>query len=192
MQTADLKAAALAFESEKRLIEKVDETDYNLYTEYKRGFPRFRFCSKSSFYVLLFSDQYCHLDPLHKSLVPHQGHHEATVYSQEILDSFSANQVATLPFPRFAPFFTGLCRTYIETKDAMAAIAAEALVDGMNLDEEWCKAYLPATHNDELNFALRLVRGKSSRIADFSPNEVTCFLADHEEAQRMLKIPGML
>ena len=57
-------------------------------------------------------------------------------------------------------------------------MAAEALVDGMNLDEEWCRASLPATQSDELNFALRLVRGKGSRIADFSPNEVTCFIAD--------------
>ena len=86
---------------------------------------------------MLFFDQYCHLDSLHESLVPHQKHHEAIGYSQEILGSFSTDQIAALPLPRFAPFFMGFCRRYIETKDAMAAMRAEALVDGMNLDEEW-------------------------------------------------------
>ncbi|KKZ65773.1 hypothetical protein EMCG_08422 [[Emmonsia] crescens] len=98
--------------------------------------------------------------------------------------------IAALPLPRFVPLFMGFCRTYIETQEVTAAIAAELLVDGMNLDGEWCQAHFHASQIDELSFVLRLIRGKSSRIADFSPNEVTCFIADYQEAQRIRKIPG--
>ncbi|KAK2797611.1 hypothetical protein FQN50_009124 [Emmonsiellopsis sp. PD_5] len=186
----DLKAAASIFESKKALLEKADEIDHNLYTEYKRGFPRFRFRSEPSFCIVLFTDQYCHLDPLHEHVVSHQEHQDAKEYSQEILDSVSADQIAALPLPRFAPLFLGFCRTYIETQEVTAAIAAELLVDGMNIDGEWCRTHFHSPQSDELNFALRLVRGKRSRIADFSLNEVTCFIADHQEAQRIRKIPG--
>ncbi|KAG5291482.1 hypothetical protein I7I48_03304 [Histoplasma ohiense] len=84
----------------------------------------------------------------------------------------------------------GFCRTYIETQEITAAIAVELLIDGMNLDGEWCRTHFHASQIDELNFALRLVKGKGSRIADFSPNEVTCFIVDHQDAQRIRKIPG--
>ena len=194
MPKKDLKVAAAIFESEKCLLEKAEEKDYNIYTEYKRGFPRFRLCHVSGFHVVLFSDQSCHLDPLSKNLISRQECHESIGYSKEILDSFSAAQIAMLPFPRFTPFLVGCCRTYVETKEPTAAIAAEGLVDGMNIDEEWCKvAHLSVTthtRDDELKFALGLVQGKSSRIADFQPNEVTCFIVDDEEAQRMKSIPG--
>lgn len=186
----DLEVAASIFESEKGLLEKANEIDHNIYTEYKRGFPRFQFRSERSFSIVLFTDQYCHLDPLQKHMISHQEHQDAKVYSREILDSVSADQIAALPLPRFVPLFMGFCRTYIETQEVTAAIAAELLVDGMNLDGEWCRTHFHASQIDELSFALRLVRGKSSRIADFSPNEVTCFIADHQEAQRIRKIPG--
>lgn len=190
MRTNDLGVAASIFESQERVLEKVDEMEYNLYTEYKRTFPHFRSCTNSDFYVVLFSDQHCNLDPLTKNIVLHQDHYKAIGYSQEILDCFSPDQITTLPLPQFAPLFMGFCRTYIETKEVTAAMAAEALVDGTNLDEEWCRARFPTDQSDELKFALRLVRGKSSRIADFSPNEVTCFIADREGAERMRKVPG--
>ncbi|PGH07428.1 hypothetical protein GX51_01727 [Blastomyces parvus] len=147
----DLEAAASIFESKKALLEKADEIDLNIYTEYKRGFPRFRFCSKPSICVVLFTDQHCHLDPLHEHVVSHQEHQDAKEYSPKILDSVSADQLATLPLPRFVPLFMGFCRTYIETQEVTAAIAAELLVDGMNLDEEWCQTHFHTSQSSELN-----------------------------------------
>lgn len=187
---SNLATATSIFESKKGLLEKVDEETYNIYTEYKRGFPRFRFYSRIASYVVLFTDKYCHLDSLRKNVVSCDEHRNTIRYSQEILDSLSPDQVAVLPFPRFEPFFKGLCRTYIATLDVTAAIAAEMLVDGMDISEDWCHDHLSPLENDELSFALRLVRGKGSRIADFSSNEVTCFITDRQEAQQAQKIPG--
>lgn len=190
MPASDIETAKAIFESETELLVKADETDYNIYTEYKRGFPRFRFCSGRGFCIVLFTDKYYHLDPLREHIVPGEEHQNAGEYSREILDSVSADQIVALPLPQFAPFFKGLCRKYIETQEVTAAIAAELLVDGMNLDEEWCQLHFHASESDELNFALGLVDGKSSRIDDFSSNQVTCFIADQEEAQQIQRIPG--
>ncbi|KAI9848713.1 MAG: hypothetical protein M1837_006800 [Sclerophora amabilis] len=186
----DLEKATAMFNSEKDLLEPAVDSEYSVYTEYKRGFPRFRFCREQDFHIVLFSDQFCHLEPLSENIVSYEEHQGTAEYSHEIFDTVSASEVASLPMPRFPPFFTGLCRTYTETKEVMAAIAAELLVDGMNLDERWCLAHFPPSQSDALKFALTLIEGKSSRISDFSPNEVTCFIASREEAQRLLKIPG--
>jgi hypothetical protein len=76
-----------------------------------------------------------------------------------------------VPMPKLAPFFKGLCRKYCESHDIVFAIAAEALIDGMDLDESWCRMNLDVTRPEELEFALKLVEGKHSRISDFSLND---------------------
>ncbi|KKZ61107.1 hypothetical protein EMCG_04305 [[Emmonsia] crescens] len=186
----DLEAAKSVFESQEGLLERADKTKYNLYTQYKRGFPRFRSCSKPGFYVTIFTDKHCHLDPLQKCVVYQREHQHTGEYSRELLDSFSPEEIATLPFPRFTPLLRGFCRTYVETQEATAAMAAECLVDGMNINEEWCHAHFNTVESAELNFALRLVKGRGSRIDDFSLNQITCFIPDLQEAQRLQKIPG--
>ncbi|PGH05957.1 hypothetical protein AJ79_06646 [Helicocarpus griseus UAMH5409] len=193
LRAGDLKDATSIFESEETLIERADETEYNIYTEYKRGFPRFRYRFEHESCIVLFTDRYCHLEPFSRNIVSQQEHDRQDAkdaYSKGILDSMSAEQVATLPFPKFAPLFVGFCRTYIETQEVTAAIAAELLVDGMNIYEEWWRARFDASQSGLLNFALRLVEGKASRIADYTPNEVTCFVVDQKEAQRIRMIPG--
>ncbi|KAL2365200.1 hypothetical protein RJZ56_001818 [Blastomyces dermatitidis] len=110
--------------------------------------------------------------------------------NRELLDSFSPDKIATLPFPRFTPLFRGFCRSYIETQEATAAMAAECLVDGMNINEEWCHAHFDPPESAESGFALRLVNSRGSRIDDFSLNQVTCFIPDLQEAQRLQRIPG--
>ncbi|KAI1913851.1 hypothetical protein LOZ53_005970 [Ophidiomyces ophidiicola] len=92
--------------------------------------------------------------------------------SREILDSLSPDQVAALPFPWFKPFFIGLCRKYVATQEIAEAIAAEFLVDGMDINEDWCQNHF-ASENHEPNFVLGLVGGKGSRVDDFSLNMVT-------------------
>ena len=185
-----LGPAKSVFKSQEGLLERANETEYNLYTEYKRGFPRFRFCSKPVFYVTIFTDKHCHLDPLQKCVVYQREHQHKGEYSRELLDSFSPDEIATLPFPRFTPLFKGFCRTYVEAQEATAAMAAECLVDGMNIDEEWCHLHFDAFEHAESSFALKLVKGKRSRIDDFSPNQVTCFIPNLQVAQRLQKIPG--
>ena len=97
------------------------------------------------------------------------GEHQGwTKYSPEILDIAPADAVCSLSLPRLAPFFKGLCRRYISARDPIAAIAAEQLVDGMDLDQNWCRSHLSAVHAEELAFAMTLVEGRKSRSAEFS------------------------
>ncbi|KAL2368935.1 hypothetical protein BDBG_06425 [Blastomyces gilchristii SLH14081] len=187
----DLSRASSILEAQRDVVEKVGDNEYNIYTEYKRGFPRFRFhVLMISFCVVLFTDEYCGLNPLQQNLVSKQEHEGARdYYSKEILDCFCAGQLATLPLPRFAPFFIGFCRSYVKKQETTSAIAAEMLVDGMDLKEEWCWTHFES-ESEELSFALGLIGSKQSRISDFSPNTVTCFIVDDQERQRVKKIPG--
>ncbi|OJD20445.1 hypothetical protein ACJ73_08219 [Blastomyces percursus] len=185
----DLSRASSILEALKDVVEKVSDNEYNIYTEYKRGFPRFHVLT-TSFCVVLFTDEYCGLNPLQQNLVSKQEHEGAKDnYSKQILDCFSAGQLAILPLPRFAPFFIGFCRSYVKKQEITSAIAAEMLVDGMDLKEEWCWTHFES-ESEELSFALRLIDSKQSRISDFSPNTVTCFIVDDQERQKVKKIPG--
>ncbi|EEH39148.1 hypothetical protein PAAG_01610 [Paracoccidioides lutzii Pb01] len=187
----DLELATSIFRAQKCLTEQ-EATNYNIYTEYKRGFPRFQLSSSMPSFVVLFTDAYYHLNQLEQNIIPPQEHKgRQEYYSKEILDSVAADQVATLPLPRFAPFFTGFCRMYIKKQEATAAIAAEMLVDGLDIDEAWCRKRLSAPeYVAELKFALGLAEWNWSRISDFTPNEVTYFIVNRQEAQRVRQMPG--
>ncbi|EEH37504.1 hypothetical protein PAAG_07922 [Paracoccidioides lutzii Pb01] len=88
-------------------------------------------------------------------------------YIKEVFNSLSADQVAILPFPQLELFFTSLCRPYIKKLEVIAAIAAEMLVDGMDIDEMCCRrCFDDPEQAAELNFALKLAWGKV--IADFA------------------------
>jgi hypothetical protein len=91
---------------------------------------------------------------------------------------------------RLAPFFEGLCREFYDTRDNLPPIAAEQLVYGMNLDEDWRRNHMSPERHRELNFALGLVAGKDACISNFSTNSVTAFIASEEEAGRLLMVPG--
>lgn len=69
-------------------------------------------------------------------------------------------------------------------------MAAEQLVDGMDLDEAWLDVQSAAMTLEETCFATKLVREKKSRIDDFSENQIICYISDKEEALRVLQIPG--
>jgi len=69
-------------------------------------------------------------------------------------------------------------------------MAAESLVDGLDLDYNWCQENL-ADLPDVLTFALTLVEGKRTRVFDPSLGQVTCFIANKEEARRLHEIPGV-
>lgn len=190
MREADLAAAQRIFTSQSRLRESVMEEENNIYTEYKRGFPRFQCQHGPAFYVILFPDSAFHLNLSPQSTSPLVEFGEGAEHSREILDLFPASELSSLPIPRLPLLFTGLCRRYLESGDPISAIAAEQLVDGMDLDGNWCKTIFPAERSQELDFAFALVKGKRSRISEFSSNVVSCFIVSEEEAQRIKKIPG--
>ena len=180
----------LLFVSQRHLFEPAREFEHNIYTEHKHGCPRFRYLPNPQAFVVLFADQQLGLEPLEKTIIPARKHSQHVAYSQQILDIIPMETLVSLPMPSLLPFFRGLCRNYCETNSAVYAIAAEQLVDGMDLDEVWCRKHMPGLDSKELAYAMTLVEGKSSRIDDFSPNSVTCFIPNEVEAQRVLLIPG--
>jgi hypothetical protein len=178
------------FASNCDLLEPAVEEEYNIYTEYKRGFPRFRYQREPRFHVVLFSDTFFHLSPVEKVIIPFEERGKGAEYSHEITDLVPASSIASLSMPRLAPFFEGFCLEFCDTKDDLSAIAAEQLVDGMDLDEDWCSKHISLERHKELNFALELVAGKFSRISNLTTNTVTGYIASKEEAERLQKIPG--
>lgn len=186
----DLGAATSIFASLKDTFEESPSESSNIYTDYKKKFSRFRFCAGSDLNFVIFSDQYCHLEPLSKSLIAIEDLNANARFSDEILDTFSPTQVISLPLPKFTALFKGLCRIYMRTREITAAISAELLVDGMNVNEDWCKARFASSEYEEMRFALGLVRSKRSRISDFTSNDVTCFIADERAASNVCQIPG--
>lgn len=125
MRTSRFQAAAALFDSEKHFLKPAVEIEYDLFTEYRQSFLRFRFCRELNFYVSFFSDQYHRLGLLQENIIIYQEHERRQEYSHEIVNTVSSTEIVTLPLPRFAPFFTILCHTFINTKEAMATIAVE-------------------------------------------------------------------
>jgi hypothetical protein len=158
----------LLFASQKHLFESAREFERNIYTEYKYGYPRFRYLPNPQSFIVLFPDRQLGLEPLQKTII--------STSSQHILDIIPAEALVSIPMPSLIPFFRGLCKNYCETKEAVSAIAAEQLVDGMDLDEAWCREHMPGPDSKELAYAMTLVEGKNSRIDYFSSNTVTCFI----------------
>ncbi|KZF23720.1 hypothetical protein L228DRAFT_122819 [Xylona heveae TC161] len=176
----------------KNMFKLEIKEDYDLFTEYKRGFPRLLATSVTtlSYAVILFSDTYFGLNPLDRNIVCQDETRSFTTYSRQILDLVSKDDIKYIPVPRLPPFFIGLCRRFLESNDGMARIAAEQLLDGMDLDEEWVKANIISAQPQVLELAMTLICEKSSCNDEFLDHDVTCFVADKEEAERLRRIPG--
>ena len=174
----------------KSVFESAREFERNIYTEYKYGCPRFRYLPNPQSFIVLFPDQQLGLEPLQKTTISTSKHSQHVAYSLHRLDTIPAEALVSIPVPSLIPFFRGLCKNYCETKEAVYAIAAEQLADGMDLDEAWCREHMPGPDSKELAHAMALVKGRNSRIDSFSPNAVTCFIPNRVEAQRILPIPG--
>lgn len=100
--------------------------------------------------------------------------------------------ISKLNFPRLRPLFNAFLRHFVKSgcKDYNAAMLAESLVDGMDLDVEWCEINIPADRLQELEFAKKLVATKAGRLDYRYPDGVTLFLKTKEDAQRMRLVPG--
>ena len=172
-----------------------DDSSFNLFTEYKRGSIRLRTTQWAPvpLFFLIFADEVYGLDPLETNsvLVPESGE---VVASSQIVGSLGGDDpkrsLSGLRFPRLPPLFRGLARKFLKTGDDMAMIAIEQLVDGMDLDQDWCKRHLSSAETGVQELAAELVRQKSDRLDEFNGNTVTCFIATPEEADRLRRIVG--
>lgn len=155
-----------------RRFRLVENAAYDLFTEYKRGFPTLM-APSTSLLVVLFPDSYFYLLPLRQSIVPFQ-ERLSTTYSRQLPDLFPGDEIRHLPVPYLAAFFIGLCRRFFESNDYMARIAAEQLVDGMDLDEEWVESNLSGAAPEVRELAAQLVAEKSSRYDGYLDFEAPC------------------
>lgn len=165
---------------------------FDLFTEYKRGYPRLQPTSWTSAAcaVIILPDTIFGLQPLEDAIIRREEWDSSPLHSREIVDVIPSINVAAIPFPRLSSLLVGLCRRYLDQADDAAMIAAEQLVDGMNLDQDWCSRNISAAGADVWELSQQLILGKSSRMDQFSGNKVTCFMADEAEAKQLRTIPG--
>ncbi|KAJ5828173.1 uncharacterized protein N7525_006426 [Penicillium rubens] len=142
-------------------LERVEVKDYDLFTEYKRGFPTFK-ASNTSLRLIVFPDTHFGIAPLRQSIVP-SDERASTACSKQILDLVPQCEVQDLPIPRLPNLFTGLCSRLFESGNLMARIAVEQLVDGMNLDDDWIESNLGGATIKVRNLAAQLVLEKGFR-----------------------------
>lgn len=143
---------------------RVEVKDYDLYTEYKRGFPVFK-TPNDDLRLIIFPDSHFGIAPLRQSSVP-SDERASTACSTQILGLVPQCEIQDIPVPRLSHLFTGLCLRFFESRDVMARIAVEQLVDGMDLDDEWIKRNLDGTTSEVRDLATRLVTEKVSRSED--------------------------
>lgn len=166
------------------------DIDFNNYTEYKRHMPRIQttqWCQPQQT-IVLFNSAFFGFDAVEDVVVAPTDEEQAVHISKEL--EMNRKDIASLKLPRLAAFLKGLARRYIDTKDDVAMIAVEQLVDGMNLDEVWVEKQLQGSDADLLDLVLKRVRTKKSRIDYYTENKITCFIANQEEADKVRLIPG--
>lgn len=164
-----LVAKAASLLNETGLFEFEEIEDFDLYNEYKRGYPRLWSSSWISLphtFVLL-ADRSYGLDPIFKNVVSWDKIPANPSYRIQIIDLIPVAEVNHVPIPRLPSLFAGLCQRFLDTHDDVAMIAAEQLVDGMDLDRGWCERNLCSVSPEVIQLAIRLVAGKHSRLDDF-------------------------
>lgn len=138
--------------------------DYDLFTEYKRGFPAFK-APNDDLRLIIFPDSHFGIAPLRQTSVP-SDERVSTACSTQILGLVPQCEIRDIPVPRLSHLFTGLCLRFFESGDVMARIAVEQLVDGMDLDDEWIKRNIDGTATEVRNLNTQLVTEKIYRHED--------------------------
>lgn len=162
--------------------------EFDLFTEYKRGFPTFK-TPNNGLRLLLFSDSYFGLSPLHQNIVP-DDERLSTTCSEQILDLVPRDEIQHLPVPRLPAFFIGLCSKFFESNDCMARIAVEQLMDGMDLDDDWIARNLGDTTVKVRELATQLVAEKTLRYAENMGLEAALPELGVSRMQDLSSIPG--
>lgn len=164
------------------------DTDFNNYTEYKRDIPRVQttyWCPPQT--IVIFNAAFFGIDAIEDVLVPPIDGQTIHI-SKEI--QLNRDDIANLHLPRLAALLKGLARRYLDTRDDVAMIAVEQLVDGMNIDQVWVERQLKGSDAAILDLVMSQVRSKRSRIDYYTENKITCFISDEEEAKKVRLIPG--
>ena len=190
MPQHDIHRASTILKSKRELFEPADEKAFNVYTEYRRGLPRFRFRDDRAACVVLFADESLERESLIQNIIPQSLHQQDSEYSFELLDLIPEDRITSLPFPFLGTLLSSCCRKYMSSQDVIPAMAVDGLIDGMDLDESWCSRNLANLEPKDLDYLLSRIRGKTSRIDYFSPNTVTCIIVNDEERERLLRVPG--
>ncbi|KAG6001468.1 hypothetical protein E4U21_004300 [Claviceps maximensis] len=167
------------------------QSDFNCYSEFKRGIPRVQttsWCLPQT--VLIFDGAFYGFECIEDVRVAHSADNcdRETHTSKEL--QLSRDEMTSLPFPRLAPLLRGVARRWLDTKDDVAKIAVEQLVDGMDLDEAWMEKHLGGCDAPLLDLVRGRITSKKRRIDYFMDHKITCYIFDEEEAQRVKFIPG--
>ncbi|ERF74383.1 hypothetical protein EPUS_02070 [Endocarpon pusillum Z07020] len=173
-----------------RLMKISNVPKEDIFTDYKKKFPRFASQEGPNIQLTLLLDEVYGFQCLENTIIPDDRQHSDSYYSKEILDVLSPDAIASLPFPSLGAFLGGLCSRYIKSRDVVYAMAAEQLVDGMDIDTAWCHVHLAHLPPVEQKFASDLVAGKRGRMDDFSENKITCYVVDIQDSTNIRRIPG--
>lgn len=177
---------ALSALNSSPLFEKLPPRTPNLYNEYKKDCPRLLDVRQPHTPITLVSDHGIGTEKT--EILEPATHIRGASYSDQILDYISVEGIKSIPIPTLRSFVQYLCLLFFHGADDMYRIRLEQLVDGMNLDEEWCRKNLADERH--LQYLLKLVNSKEDRIDDFSGNLVTCYIAEQEAAATVTRIPG--
>ncbi|MCJ1475797.1 hypothetical protein MMC13_004461 [Lambiella insularis] len=180
---SQFEVAELAL-SKSPALNRVSPSTPNLYTQYKSGFPRFD--DVHGHQLVLLSDLGMGIEKA-KVLSP-EDHGKEAFYSHDILETSTVEQIANIPIPTLPSLVQYLYALVCSGKDPMPRIRIEQLVDGMNIDEQWCKENL--FDESQAQYVLNLVNSKKDRIDNFSGNLVTCYIPDRKIAECVTRIPG--
>ncbi|KAJ4590696.1 hypothetical protein HRR94_000046 [Exophiala dermatitidis] len=164
--SSQFRAAELALSSSP-LFERLPPRTPDLYTKYKYDCPRFLYAKQHQTPIVLLSDL------------------GIGFRKSEVLE---IEEIKRIPMPTLPSFVQYLCLLFFRDGDDMYQIRLEQLVDGMNIDEEWCRKTV--SDEGQLQYLLKLVNSKVDRIDDFSGNLVTCYIADQQMAANVTRIPG--
>ncbi|KGO68291.1 hypothetical protein PITC_066580 [Penicillium italicum] len=163
--------------------------EYDIFTQYKKGFPALRVKSHPDLAIMLFPDTFFHLSPVEQTIISRSERSDVSIYSRQILDLVPGKALEILPFPRLSPYFIGLCRKFFESGDDMARIAAEQLVGGMKLDEAWIQLNLSKAPPKVQYLASVLVDERVSSVDEFWDAQMSLFMASDRE-EELQCIPG--
>ncbi|ATY65726.1 ser Thr phosphatase [Cordyceps militaris] len=139
------------------------EPTINNYTEYKRGFPRLRttFLPDRQQTIIIFTAHVYGLEPLAEKTLTIRA---PDCHVSKEMDGFNAEEMAAMTLPRLAPYLRGQAAKFLSTRDDVAMIAVEELIDGMDLDEGWVSdqlqdfAVIPRAVNAMVPYAGSLTR----------------------------------
>ncbi|RDA94663.1 hypothetical protein CP533_2412 [Ophiocordyceps camponoti-saundersi (nom. inval.)] len=156
----------------------LDQQSFNNFTEHKRGFPRIQTTGWTlpQQAIVIYPDSFHGLNPLKETLLQLVCDSDHRFHISKELAHLNRQDIAGLPLPRLAPFLKGLAHRYLASRDDMALIAVEQLVDGMNLDQDWVTRNFAPSDAAVIDLVMKQVDSKQSRIDYVSENLITCFV----------------